>query len=402
MTRKILFFYQNLEIGGTDTFLLGLIKNWCGKEDLLSVWVNKGHKGKELYKIENVGYGEIGFPTIEELYALISGKNLPKWLSRLLKIPVFIFTPLIFTASVVMFILRLRTEMPDVLFSSNGGYPAGELCLSLVIAAKIAGVKKIYLIIHNDSIPKRFPFRLWESMVDFAVKSYCSEIITVSASCAGQLESSRLEGAKIKIIYNGMDLERRDRYTLDEKFRNLGLDRSTRIIGTIGDYEERKGHEYLIRAMVKIKKAVPGTKLVMIGSSVFNHAKYLKKLVENLGLVQDVIMTGYLPEAWEYAQCFDVFVFPSINYESFGFVALEAMFYKKPVIGTSVGGIPEVLGDSGIIVSPKDPDAIAKKTIYLLNNPGEAERLGQKGYERLMNKFGVKQMAKQYFDLTMQ
>ncbi|MCX5681354.1 MAG: glycosyltransferase family 4 protein, partial [Candidatus Omnitrophica bacterium] len=110
--------------------------------------------------------------------------------------------------------------------------------------------------------------------------------------------------------------------------------------------------------------------------------------------------TGYLKNAWEYIECFDVLVLPSVAHEGFGLVLLEAMLYKKPVVGTKMGGIPEVIGDVGYIVSPKVSAELTDVIGRLLKNPQLCNMLGEKGFMRLKERFTADRMAKEYFELT--
>lgn len=397
---RILFFNQSREIGGTDTFLINLIRAWSGKDDHLVVWCNQGHKGVSIYQGLGIDFDRITFPTIGELYRLIEKYKLPLVVRKAYKVGVFLLKGLIFVFSIVMFYKRLRVGNFDVVFSSNGGYPAGELCQALVIAGKLARVKKVFLIIHNDALTPRFPFRLWEILIDKIISNACTEIISVSNSCARQIEITRYFNRRIKVIYNGILPERKDYLSLEEKRKILGIDSTWKVIGDIGDYEERKGHEYLIKAFVEVKKAFSKVKLLIIGSAAFPYAKVLERLIKELNLEEDVRLTGYLANAWEYIECFDVLVLPSVSFESFGMVLLEAMLYKKAVIGTSVGGIPEVIGDAGNIVPSRDSSQLAERIIHLLSHPELAREFEEKGFNRLHANFTSSRMAREYYDLA--
>jgi glycosyltransferase involved in cell wall biosynthesis len=121
----------------------------------------------------------------------------------------------------------------------------------------------------------------------------------------------------------------------------------------------------------------------------------LKKLVEQLGLQDRVILTGELGDARPaYAAC-DVVVLPSGQPEPFGGVVIEAMCMAKPVIATAVGGSPDQVidGETGFLVPPADAQALASKILFLYNNPATREEMGQHGFERARNHFGIRQMV---------
>jgi glycosyltransferase involved in cell wall biosynthesis len=94
-----------------------------------------------------------------------------------------------------------------------------------------------------------------------------------------------------------------------------------------------------------------------------------------------------------YSQC-TIFVAPSI-YESFGIIFLEAMNEKKPVIGTNVGGIPEIIndGETGLLVEPGDSINLATKINDLLSHPEKSKLMGEKGKDRLKNYFSADAFA---------
>jgi glycosyltransferase involved in cell wall biosynthesis len=398
--KKILVFIQSQEIGGVETSLLNLLSSWPNKCDEFTIWCNRSYKGKDLYKSFNINCEVISFPTIDEIYESIDAAKFPKVFKKIVKIIVSLTKYIIFCASVIFFVKKLKNRHFDIIFSDNGGYPAAKLCLSMIIASKIAKVGKIFLIIHSCSSPMKFLFQPLERLLDKMVSRSCSEIITISNACAVQLQNSRFQDRELKVIYNGISPVRTDRMSLKDKRNVLGIQEGVEIIGLIGDYEKLKGHEPLMRAFIEISRKYPQAKLVFIGSDTYEYSKYLKNLTKTLNIEDRVIFTGYLENAWEYIECFKVLVLPSIAYEGFGMVLLEAMLYKKPVIGTQVGGIPEVIGDAGYIVKPNAYKELTDAIDRLLRGPDLCDELGKKGFIRLNNKFTASRMAKEYFELT--
>jgi Glycosyltransferase len=401
MSKKILFFYQSTEVsGGVDTVMVDLVKAWPDKSDTIKVWLNKGHKGPHLYaplsvrlkRIDLLTIGDIG-PNPENSFQLFL-RNILQALWRIFRYPYFLY-------SLIVFYFELKKDMPDVAFSHNGGYPGGELNCSFVIAAKMAGVKKVILVIHNNAVELRAPFKWADRILDRLIYNSCSKIISVSASCAKQIMETRFPYAeKIDHVYNGIMVERIDRIPMAEKMKRLKLGSGCKVIGCIGDYEERKGHTSLITAFSQVKDKFPGSKLIIIGSRSSPHTIVLRRLIQKLNLESRVLLTGYLDAAWEYIECFDVFVFPSISYESFGMVLLEAMLYKKPIIATNIGGIPEVLSDTGIIVEPDNVQQIAVAIDRVLSSRDLAESMARSGYDRLEKVFQAAYMAEKYYNLT--
>ena len=99
-------------------------------------------------------------------------------------------------------------------------------------------------------------------------------------------------------------------------------------------------------------------------------------------------------------QTADLFVAPSL-YESFGLVFLEAMRWGTPVIGTTAGGIPEIVedGESGVLVPPSQPCQLARAIVGLLRNEDRRRRLGDAGRRRVETIFTVDRMAQRAAEL---
>ena len=163
----------------------------------------------------------------------------------------------------------------------------------------------------------------------------------------------------------------------------------------LGRLEHRKGTVELLQAIPEVLRSVPDARFVLIGADRPHcpggrtHAQYLEQ--EFPPEVRDrVTLAGRLPqqEVDHWLQTADVFVAPS-RYESFGLIFLEAMRWGTPVIGTTAGGIPEIVedGKSGLLVPPESPAELGAALIRLLSNPVERAALGIAGRSRVEREF---------------
>jgi glycosyltransferase involved in cell wall biosynthesis len=153
------------------------------------------------------------------------------------------------------------------------------------------------------------------------------------------------------------------------------------VIGTVGRLEKIKGIEYLLLAMTIILTKFPNAILEIIGDgSQFNK---LKEIAENLGISKSVKFLGKFVNVIPFYKRMDIFVLPSLL-EGFGIVILEAMAMGLPIVATNVDGIKEVVvnGESGILVPPKNPKAIAEAITYLIEHPQISETLISEGKKR--------------------
>ncbi len=175
----------------------------------------------------------------------------------------------------------------------------------------------------------------------------------------------------------------------------------------LGRLEHRKGTVELLQAVPHVLAAVPDARFVLIGGDRPHcpggrtHAAYLAD--DFPPEVRDrVTLAGRLPQAdvdaW--LQRADLFVAPS-RYESFGLIFLEAMRWGTPVVGTTAGGIPEVVGHgtSGWLVPPENPGELAAAVVRLLTDDGLRAALGAAGRERAEKEFAVERMANRMAEL---
>ncbi len=129
----------------------------------------------------------------------------------------------------------------------------------------------------------------------------------------------------------------------------------------------------------------------------------MRREIETLGLKQVVSIQEErfsweeMPEVYAAA---DLVVQPSYA-EGLGLSILEAMATAKPVIGTAVSGIQEIIthGKNGLLVPPKESDSLAHSIIYLLSNPGEAARLAANGYSFVQQYFSAERMIQETLEI---
>tara|TARA_Y100000031_G_C8253381_1_gene401709 strand:+ start:6215 stop:7378 length:1164 start_codon:yes stop_codon:yes gene_type:complete len=200
---------------------------------------------------------------------------------------------------------------------------------------------------------------------------------------------------KIVTIPHGINFEEFDN---DKKKSN----KDTNIILYLGVLRDYKRLDILVKAMPKIIKHVPNTKLIIAGKG--PELKKLKNLSNNLKINKHILFQGFVPDKIkpDYYKSADLFVLPSPTImESFGIVALEAMLTKTPVIVSQGAGIAEVFEKNNIptVVKPFSSESIANMTIKLLKNKKLSKNIANKSYNLIKNKFQWKHIAKQYLEV---
>jgi len=156
-----------------------------------------------------------------------------------------------------------------------------------------------------------------------------------------------------------------------------------KIIGIFSRIEILKGQMDVIKALPKILEKFPNTTMVIAGDET-EHLKgtilpLLKEEVKKLGIDEKVKFIGYRDDVPETIKSFDIFLLPS-HFESYSISAIEAKLCGVPVVGTSVGGIPQNLGygEFGLLVEPKNPSSIADGIVTILQKPEEARERAEK------------------------
>ncbi len=159
-----------------------------------------------------------------------------------------------------------------------------------------------------------------------------------------------------------------------------------------------KGHRGLIEAFEKYVGASGRSpvRLILVGdgTELQGCIEYAKEIGLDIG--NDIIFMGAKPEAAKYFNGADIGIQLSIEPEAFGLVFLEAMSRGKPVIGTNIGGIPEVVGECGLLVEPFDIDAAADAIGRLVKDASLRLELGEKGLQRWKEQFRVERMVNDY------
>jgi len=209
---------------------------------------------------------------------------------------------------------------------------------------------------------------------------------------------------RMSILYPPVDTSKfHPDSNVEEYRREFGLKPADKVIGIVGNINPAKGYEYFFSAAKLVKQAFPKVKFLVVGKRLETQEKYwqrLHTLIADLQIEDDIIIAGYRADIPEVMNAMDIFVLASVL-EAAPIVVLEAMACAKPVIATRVGGVPELVidGETGILVPPKQPEAIAKAILYLLNHPQEAKEMGFNGRKRAVDYFGVERCAQKHEEL---
>lgn len=288
----------------------------------------------------------------------------------------FPFTAPIFFSRLLALIMQYRLKGYRYLY-----------CLSLAekvlitIPARLLGMKVVWV--------EHVTFERWLTLNPlrplFVFSAKFAQIIAISQVIKDQVIKLGVFEKRVKVIYNGFDLSQKPTFH-DYQAR---VNKNDFVIGTVGRLEKEKGMEYLIQAMKIVKEHIPLARLVVVGDG--QEKKNLIWLARELDLEHTVQFVGFQRNILRWIAGFDLFVLPSARRESFGLVLVEAMSVLRPVIGTNIGGIPEIIEDKkdGLLVAPGSASALAEAIIYIFNHPEEAFQMIQKARKKVEEKFDL-------------
>lgn len=172
-----------------------------------------------------------------------------------------------------------------------------------------------------------------------------------------------------------------------------------RVIAIGGRLHEQKGVAQLLKMLARLAPEFPDVRLLVMGREAI-YREGFEALARELGVDGLVVPVGWLDgdELQAAYAATDVFVTPSICFDTFGMVNLEAMEHGKPVVATAFGGSREVVadGETGAIRNPFDVPAYAEAIAKLLRDPGLSKRMGEAGRARLEARFLIERLTDDY------
>lgn len=203
-----------------------------------------------------------------------------------------------------------------------------------------------------------------------------------------------LDESKIKVVYDGIDMSKIRIESQPEYIKGAyHISEDAPIIGVLGNIKKWKGQETVVRATAILKKTFPGIKCLLVGGVVEGDTfkTRLGEIIQNSGIEQNIIFTGFQRNPADLLNVMDVVIHSSIEPEPFGMVNLEAMYMKKPVISTNIGGPMEIFEDgmNGILIEPGNPELLAQNILKLLNNPDLRKKMGERAHETVIRKFNI-------------
>lgn len=255
----------------------------------------------------------------------------------------------------------------------------------------------------------KVPLRVISRRVDFPLKNnflsrrkYSKNIDAVVAISEGVkkvLVEGGLAPEQVEVIPSGIDFTPyKEASSSNYLRREFSFAVDDYLVGMVAHLADHKGHKYLIRATKILREQAPKIKIIIVGEGPLRME--LTKEARDSKVEDIVFFLGFREDVPRILSSLDLFVLSSYL-EGLGSSILEAMACRLPVVATRTGGIPEVVihRQTGLLVPPRSPSALAKAILKLYSDRELASRFGKKGYEVVHQRFSAESMADKMISL---
>lgn len=291
-----------------------------------------------------------------------------------------------------------RREQPDIIHLSSskaGGIGAAAARLSSCFAHHSP---LVVFTVHG------WPFnedRPWWQRIAIFLASWCSVLLhdRVIIITTADYRTARkfIPERKLALIFHGIAsipfLPRSDARAFFSERMHANLAADALLVGANAELTRNKGLGYLIAAAAEMKSKIHNLefRILVIGEG--EERQRLQEKIHRLGLEDTIFLIGFVPDARRYLRALDLFVLPSVK-EGLPYALMEAAAAGLPIAATRVGGIPDIIhhGETGLVVAPKDPAALAEAMSRLLNERMFATRLGSHARDKAFKSFRIDAM----------
>ncbi len=242
----------------------------------------------------------------------------------------------------------------------------------IALAGKIAGIKKIIYRRGSDVVVKNY------FLNRYILEQAVSDIIANSKATKDSLLKTGIKiRNKIALINNGVSPPLESLPAVKNKIP---------VIGAVGRLSHQKGFDFLVEIVNRLKQHDADFKVRVAGEG--KERDNIEQLVAKYGLRNHIELVGFVSDVYGFLNQCDIFALPS-RYEGFGYVTVEAMFMKKPVVAFDISSTREIVDNrhTAFLVEPYDINGFAEKLKKLLFEPELRRQMGSKGYERAMERY---------------
>lgn len=221
-------------------------------------------------------------------------------------------------------------------------------------------------------------------------------VVPVSTTVRDLLFKAGIRKDRVFLIENGVNMRRfGSADKADDELRSALFKEDGVVIGTVGRLTAEKGHTYLLKAARKVLDKNPGCFFLIVGDGPLRES--LEEEAKSLGIAERTVFTGKRADIPALLSAMDIFTMPSLT-EGQPMALLEAMASGTPIVATSVGDIPRILknGETGQIVPPEDPNALAQAILIDINDRKKAQERAKRALAEALTRYSSARMAEEY------
>jgi L-malate glycosyltransferase len=243
-------------------------------------------------------------------------------------------------------------------------------------------------------VSRRVDFRLKRNSFSRWKYRQVRLFLTSSEAIRQMLVHDGVDPEAVVTVYEGIDVERMAHVEAANVHATFWLPHGAPVVVNVAALVPHKGQRHLIDAVPAVLRRVPDARFLIVGEGPL-HAE-LEQRVKHLHIEKHVLLTGFRSDVLGIIKGADLFVMSSET-EGLGTSLLDAMAAGKACVGTRAGGISEVIGDgeTGVLVSPRDSDALADAVARLLEDAALRKRMGEAGLSRVKAQFSVEKMVQE-------
>jgi len=279
----------------------------------------------------------------------------------------------------------IAQERPDVIHAHD---PHGVAMAALALSMSTSSAKPPLI------AARRVDFRLRGNALSRWKYRQVDCFICASECIRRMLLGDGVDEGRAVTVHEGIDLERVAAAPAADLHGEFWLPRDSPIVGNVAALVPHKGQRHLIDAAALVVQKVPDARFVIAGEGELRES--LERQIKDLALEKHVLLVGFRPDALSVHKGFDIFVMSSVT-EGLGTSLLDAMACGRPIVATTAGGIPEVVvnNQTGILVPPRDHEALARALVALLRDERAQEVMGAQGLLRVRERFTAERMVQE-------
>lgn len=261
------------------------------------------------------------------------------------------------------------------------------------LAGRLAGVPVVYT--EHNLMPRYHPLTRAANLATWRLQAQVVAVSDEVAASIGEHVGAAGADVPVEVVRNGVPVDRlrHDPAAAAAVRRRLGIPAAAPLVGQVAVFRRQKRLDLWLAAARRIHRQVPAAHFLLVGDGPLGGE--VAAWAAAGGIAPAVHLVGLQPDVVPYLSALDVLMISS-DFEGLPLVLLEAMALERPVVATAVGGVREAVadGETGLLVPPGDPAALATATVRLLADAGRRRAMGAAGRRRVEAELSSRRMLR--------